>query len=166
MLQPPSQGSFVWFQLIGSRGGGATAAAVTLNIVVDESRMMADGVARFPFRLCSRDGKTCCYGDALNTIFLFACCFALLPTFFLFFFFFCHFFPASWYVYLLRVPSSVQQPSAPLSKYVFIVHVLSSCVICTLPHLGIMFYIPFSFVPLISRVAFFLLCSRTLYAST
>ena len=34
---------------------------------------MADGVARSPSRLCSRDGKICCYGDALSTIFLLAC---------------------------------------------------------------------------------------------
>ena len=59
-----------------------TAAAVTLDTVADESRKkMADGVARSPSRLCSRDGKICCYGDALSTIFLLACFCALLPTF-------------------------------------------------------------------------------------
>ena len=55
---------------------------VTLDTVADESRKKtADGVARSPSRLCSRDGKICCYGDALSTIFLLACFCALLPTF-------------------------------------------------------------------------------------
>ena len=95
---------------------------VVTDTVADESRKkMADGVARSPSRLCSRDGKICCYGDALSTIFLLACFCALLPTFrFSFFFsFFSYFFPASRYIYLLRVPSSVLQPSATLSKSVF-----------------------------------------------
>ena len=71
-----------------------TAAAVTLDAVADESwKKMADGVARSPSWLCSRDGKICCYGDALSTIFLLACFFcALLPTFrFSFSFVFCNF---------------------------------------------------------------------------
>ena len=149
---------------------GTTAAAVTLDTVADESRKkMADGVARSPSWLCSRDGKICCYRDALSTMFLLACFCALLPTFrFSFFFFpYSYVFPASRHVYRLRVPSSVQQPSATLSR--FIVRVLSACVICTLPHLGIVSFfvrLAFFFVALISRVAFFLLCSRTRYAST
>ena len=50
------------------------------------------------------------------------------------------FFPASRYVYLLPVHSPVQQPSATLSAY-FMVRVLSACcVICTLPHLGILLF--------------------------
>ena len=72
------------------------------------------------------------------------------------------FFPASRYVYFPRVPSSVQQSSATLSKYIpgtyFIVRVLSACVIYTLPHLGIILLLirlVFFFVALISRVAFF-----------
>ena len=89
---------------------------MTLDTVADESRKMADGVARSPSRLCTRDGEICCYGDALSTIFLLACFCALLPTF-LFRFFLYLLFPASRYVYLLRVPSSVEQPSATLSKY-------------------------------------------------
>ena len=129
MLQPPSPGSFVWFSLICSRGGGSTAAAVTLDTVADESRKMADGVARSPSRLCSRDGKICCYGDALRTIF-FACLLLCLASYFSFFVFlfvlFIYFFPASRYVYFLRVTSSVQQPSATLSKYVF----YSRCSFC------------------------------------
>ena len=101
-----------------------SSAAVTLDTVADGSRKkMADGVARSPSRLCSRDGKICCYGDALSTIFLLLC----LASYFSFFFsFFSYFFPASRYVYLLRVPSSVQQPSATLSKYVF----YSTCSFC------------------------------------
>ena len=64
-------------------GGGSTAAAVTLDTVADESRKKtADGVARSPSRLCSRDGKICCYGDALSTIFLLA----FVPCFLLFVF--------------------------------------------------------------------------------
>ena len=80
---------------------------------------MADGVARSPSRLCSRDGKICCYGDALSTIFflVFVHCFLLFV--FRFSFLFLFFFLASRYVYLVRVPSSVQQPFATLSKYVF-----------------------------------------------
>ena len=92
-----------------------------LDTVADESRKkMADGVARSPSRLCSKDGKICCYGDALSTICLLACFCALLPTsrFSFFFSFFSYFLPASQHVDLLRVPSSVQQPSATLSKYV------------------------------------------------
>ena len=117
---------------------------------------MADGVARSPSRLCSRDGKICCpCGDALSTSFSLA----YVPCFLLhvFRFSFLIFFPASRYVYLLRVPSSVQQPSATLSKYlyVFIVCVLPACVICTLPHLGI----PFVFV------SFFFFFFRSSYLS-
>ena len=82
LLQPPGPGSFVWFSLICSRGGNSTAAAVTLDIVADESRKkMADGVARSPSWFCSRDGKIFRYGDALSTIFLLPCFCALLPTF-------------------------------------------------------------------------------------
>ena len=141
MLQPPSPGSFVWYPLICSRGrGGSTAAAVTLDTVADESRKkMADGVARSPSRLRSRDGKICCYGDSFSTIFLLACFCALLPTFVLRLGFLSYFFPASRYVYL-RVRSSVQQPSATLSKYVFDRTCSFFCLSCHLylPHLGIL----------------------------
>ena len=127
---------------------------------------MADGVARSSSRLCSRDGKICCYGDAMSTIFLLASFFgSLLPTFrFSFFFsYFCYFFPPSRYVYLLGVPSSVQ-PSATLSKYVF----CSTCSFCLChlyptPSRDFLFlffsiysvYIYIYIVALISRVAFF-----------
>ena len=142
-----------------------TAAAATHDTVADESRKkMADGVARSPSRPCSRDGKICCYGDALSTIFLLLC----LASYFSFFSFLFLFFPASRHVYLLRVPSSVEQPSATLSKYVF----YSTCSFClchlypTYPISEFFCSYSFSnfFVALISRVAF-LLCSRTRYAS-
>ena len=49
---------------------------------------MADGVARSPSRICSRDGNICCYGDALGTIFLltFVPCFLLFVFLFVLFF--------------------------------------------------------------------------------
>jgi len=147
LLQPPSPGSFVWFSLICSRRGGSTAAAVTLDTVADESRKkMADGVARSPSRLCSRDGKICCYGDALSTIFLlaFVPCFLLFVFRFSFLSFLTFFFPLHPGMFIffvsLRLCSSHLLLSA--STY-FIVRVLSACVICTLPHLGILW---FSFV--------------------
>ena len=98
-----------------------------------------------------------------------ACFCALLPTF-RFSFLFSYFFPASRYAYLLRVPSSVQQPPPTLASTYFLPRVLSACVIRTPPHLGIFLFFYSSgiifFVALISRVVFFLLCSRTRYAST
>ena len=88
LLLPPSPGSFDCFSLTCSRGRGPTAAAVTLDTVADETRKkMADGVARSPSRLCSRDGNICCDRDAMSTIFLLACFCALLPTFRFSFFF-------------------------------------------------------------------------------
>ena len=139
---------------------------MALDAVADESRKkIADGVARSPSRICSRDGKICCDRDAMSTNFLLACFSALLPTFcfpFFSFFLFLHFFPASRCVYLLRVPSAVQQPSATLTKYVF----YSTCSFC-LCHLypnpsrnSFFFYLcfyssSFIFVALISRVSFF-----------
>ena len=131
---------------------------------------MADGVARSPSRLRSRDGKICCYGDALSTMFLLACFCALLPTS-RFSFFFSYFFPASRYVYLLRVPSSVQQPYATLSEYVFY-DTCSSC-LCHLyptPSRILFVFNSFSIFFRTSSSYFsgsvFLLCSRTRYAST
>ena len=72
------------------------------------------------------------------------------------------FFPASRCVHLLRVLSSVKQPSATLSKYVF----YSTCSFCLLCHLYptssrdsfVLYSFSFFFVALVSRVAFFLLC--------
>ena len=101
---------------------------MTLDTVADESRKkMADDVARSPSRLCNRDAKTCCYGDALSTIFL-------LLAFAVFLFFF---FPASRYGYL-RVPWSVQQPSATLSKYLVLLYEF---------YLEYVFFLLVSFVP-------------------
>ena len=80
--------------------GRSTAAVVTLDTVADDSKKMADGVTTSPTRLCSRDGTTCYY-RRLENDFLLLCLASL-----------------SRYTYLLRVPSSVQQSSATLSKYV------------------------------------------------
>ena len=46
---------------------------------------------------------------------------------------------ASRYVYLLRVPLCSSHLLISASMY-FIVHVLSACAICTLPHFGIMLF--------------------------
>ena len=141
--------------------GGSTTAAVTRDTVTDKRRKkMADGVARSPCRLCSRDGKICCYGDALSTICFLACSCALLPTFLFSLLYL--FFPASRHVYILRVPSFVQQ-SATLSKYVF----YSTCSFClchlytTAPSRNyfVFFRLLFFFVALICRVAFFCCCA-------
>ena len=142
---------FRWFVRVG---GGSTAAAVTLDTVADESRdNLSDGVARSPSRLWSRDWKICCYGDALSAI---LCLLVFWPCFvpFVFRFSFFSFFPFS----------SVQQPSATLSTYVF----FSTCSFCLSCHL----YYPISelfrlfirivfvfFVALFSRVAFFFGCA-------
>ena len=123
--------------------GGLTSAAVPLDADADESRKkMADGVARSPSRLCSKDGKICCYGYALSTIFLLACFCVLLPTFRFSFLscFFSYFslHPGMFIFFVsLRLCSSHLLLSA---KTYSIVRVLSACcVICTLPHLGILF---------------------------
>ena len=118
---------------------------------------MADGVARSPSRLCGRDGKICCYGDALRTIFLLACFCALLPTFRFSFLssliFFLHLVMFTFFVSLRLCSSHLLLSTCTY----FIVRVLSACVICTLPHLGIILFYSFSifFVALIARVAFF-----------
>ena len=131
MLQPPSPGSFAWLSLICSREGGSTTAAVTLiDTVADESRKkMADGMAWSPARLCSRDGKINYYGRLEYEFLAFVLCnllFSFSP-------------PLSLYVYLLRVPSYVQQSSVTLSKYVF--YSSCSCVICIMTHLGIPWFL-------------------------
>ena len=134
---------------------------------------MADGVARSPPRLCSRDGNIYCYGDALSTIFLLASFFcALLPTFrfsfsFLSFLIFFSCIPVCLsYFVSLRLCSSHLLLSA--STY-FIVRVPSACIISTLPHLGILlFLIRLDFFfrsSYFSAGLFLLLCSRTPYAS-
>ena len=65
------------------------------------------------------------------------------------------------YDYLLRVPSSVQQLSATLRKYVF--YSTCSCVICILPRNSFVFT---CLLLLFLGWRFFLLCSHTRYAST
>ena len=123
---------------------------------------MADGVARSPPRLCSRDGNICWYGDALSAIFLLACFCVLLLDFRCSFSFLCFLsfflYPGMFIFFVsLRLCSSHLLLSA--STY-FTVRVLSDYVICTLLHLGILlFFIRFFSVPLISRVAFFLWCA-------
>ena len=126
LLQPPSPGSFVWFSLICSRGVGSTVAAVTLDTVADENRKMADGAARSLSRLYSTDGKICCYGDALSTIFLlaFVPCFLLFVFRFSFlsYFFFLH--PGMFIFFVSLRLCSINLLLSP-STY-FIVRVLSA----------------------------------------
>ena len=114
-------------------------------------------------------------GVAMETPWVrFACLLAFVPCFLIFVFRFCSFLyyyfsciPVCFIFVSLRLCSSNLLLSE--STY-FIVRVLSACVICTLPHLGILefFYSSsiFFFVALISRVSFFLLCSRTRYVRT
>ena len=102
---------------------------------------MADGAARSPSWFCSRDGNICCYGNALSTIFILA----FVPCFLLFIFRFSF---LSFRIFLLhpdififfmslRLCSSHLLLSA--STYI-IVRVRSACVICSLPHLGILLF--------------------------
>ena len=158
LLHPPSPGSFVWFSLICSRGGGSTAAAVTLDTVADESRKMADSVARSSSRLGSRDRKIACYGDALSTIFMLACICDMLPTFRFSFFLFFSCISVCFFIFLVSFYLSVQKPFDTLSKYVF----YSTCSFCLFhlhptPSLNSLFFVSlvFFFVARISRVTFF-----------
>ena len=83
--------------------------------------------------------KKCCYGDAVSTIFLLACFCALLPTFRFSFFFLIFFLHPGMFIFVsLRLCSSHLLLSA--STY-FIVRVPSASVVCTLPHLGILFFL-------------------------
>ena len=88
---------------------------------------MADGVVTSPSRLCSRDGKICCYGDALSTIFLLACFCVLVPTF-RYSFFFSYFFPSipACFIFFVSLRHCCSKKSATLSKYVF----FSTCSSC------------------------------------
>ena len=125
---------------------------MTLDTVADESRKKekAYGVTWSPAQYCSRDEKLCNYGRLEYDFLAFVHCFLLSS-----------FSPClSRYVYL-RVPSSGHSSHLLLSASAyFVVRFLSACVICTLPHLGILlFFYSCSFfvlfVALISRVAFF-----------
>ena len=162
MLQPPSPASFVWFSLICSPGGGLDSGSSDNRCRREQEEDGRKMVWQGPhLGFVAETGKFVAMGDALSTISLLACFCALLPIF-LFSFFFSFF---SYYFFLhpglfiffvsLRLCSSHLLLSA--STY-FIVRVLSACVICTLPHLGIILFIirlVFFFEALISRVAFF-----------
>ena len=129
---PRVQAVFVWvFVDLFAGGGGSTAAAVTLDTVADESRKkMANGVARSPPRLCSRDGKIYCHRDALSTLFLlaFVPCFLLFVFRFSLLYFLILFLHPGMFIFFvsLRLCSSHLLLSA--STY-FIAGVLSACVI-------------------------------------
>ena len=128
---------------------------------------MADGVARSPSRLCSRDGsrdgKICCYGNATSTIFLLA----LVPCFLLSVFRFSFLsFPLlslhpGMFIFLvsLRLCSIHLLLSASTD---FIPGSTCSCCLChlypTLSRNCFVFLRFVFFVALISRVAFF--CAR------
>ena len=121
---------------------------------------MADGVTRSPSRLCSRDGKICCYGDASSTTFLLLC---LSSYQVLLFFFSFLFFLSSRYVYLL--PCSFVCGAAICYSQQVLYRTCSACVICILPHLGIILFLirlVFFRSPYFSGGVFLLLCSRTL----
>ena len=143
-----------------------------LDTVADESRKKkADCVARSPSRLCSRDGKICCYGDALSTI---SCLLAFVPCF-LVLVFRCSFLSfltfslhPGMFIFFVSLGLCSSHLLLSASTY-FIVRVFSACVICILPHLGIiMFFIRLLFFrsSYFSGGVFFLLCSLTRCAST
>ena len=127
---------------------------------------MANGVARSPSRLCSRDGKICCYGDALSMIFLlaFVSCFLFFVfrfSFLSFLIFFLH--PGmSIFIVSLRLCSNHLLLSAS-TEYVF----YSTCSFClfvsfapyTISEFFCFLFVQYSgvffFVALIFRVVFF-----------
>ena len=119
LLQPPSPGSFVWVLVdLFAGGGGSTAAEVTLDTVTDESRKkIADGVARSPFRLCGRDGKICCYGDAFSTIFLLFLCLASCFSLFVFLFFLILFLHPGMFIFFVSLRLCSSHPLLSASTY-------------------------------------------------
>ena len=107
---------------------------MTLDTAGDESRKkMAHSVTWSPAQLFSRDGKLCYYGRLEYNFFAFVPCFR--------------------YVFLLRVPSSVQQSSATLSKHVVrdVLCLLASLVACLISEF-LCCYLFSTFVVLISQV--------------
>ena len=132
--------------LFAGRGEDSTTAAVTLDTVADESRKkMGDGVARSPTRLCSRDGKILLLWRRLEYDFLASLllCLASYFSFFVFLFFFFPIYPSMFISFVsLRLCSS-NLPLSASTYFIFIVRVLSACVICTLPHLGIILFFLF-----------------------
>ena len=94
---------------------------------------MADGVTRSSSRLCSRDGKILLLWRSLEYDFLaFVSCF--LPSFYFLSYFFLH---PGMFIFSVFVRLSRSHLLLSASTY-FIVRVLSACVTCTLPHLGIL----------------------------
>ena len=85
------------------------------------------------FVLCSRDGKICCYGDALSTIFLLTWYLILcLDSYFSFFFSFPFLFLSASCPFVCAAATCYSQQV----RILFMIRVLSACVICTLPRLG------------------------------
>ena len=132
------------FSLMCSRGGcGATAAVLTLDIAVDESReKMADRVARSPARLCCRDGKLCYYRHR-RFEYDFLVFFALVPCRLLFL----RPYPGVFRFFVLLRPCS--------SHLLLFSNDVFFCVICLLP----LFRIPIVlFVLCIFRSSYFIGC--------
>ena len=117
-------------------------------------------MARSPSRLCSRDGKICCNGDALSMTFLlaFVPCFLLFVFRFSFHFFIFIFLHPGVFTLFVSLPLCSSHLLLSASTY-FIVRVISACVICTwypiLYRNSFVLIRLFFFVALISRVAFF-----------
>ena len=134
---------------------------MTLDTVADESRKKtADGVARSLSRLCSRDGKVCCYGGALSTICFLACFCASLPTsrFSFSFSLFSYFLPAS--RLLISFVSFVCAAGTCYSQQVRILRYEFFLLVSFVPYpisglFCISIRLVFFFVTLISRVALF-----------
>ena len=164
----PSLGSFVWFSLICSRRGGArqrqqrhliplpTRAGRRWQMVWQGPRLGFVAETGRSLAMETPRVRLSCILICRASYFSFSILLPFPP-------FSLH--PGTLIFVSLRLCSNLLLSA---STY-FIVRVLS-CVICTLPHLVILlffFRIAFFFVvDLISRVAFFLLCSRTRYAST
>ena len=127
---------------------------------------------RSPSRLCSNDGKICCYRNALSTIFLLHCFCALLQTFrFSFFFsFFSSFFPC---ISACLSPSCLIVCAAAIcySQQVRILQYVFFLLVSFAPHPIAEFFCFFFVSFFFFRSSYFsggvfLLCSRTRHAST
>ena len=137
--------------------GGSTAAVVTPDTAVNESsKKMADSVTRFPGRLCSRDGKLCCYGrleyDFIDFRLASYFSYILLPY-------------SGTCVSPLRDASSMQQSSATLQQVERVLVSFVSFVSCLMSEFLLFFVVFFVFIVLVSWLAW-LLWSRTRYVST
>ena len=129
-------------------------------------------VCASPSRLCSRDGNICCYGDALSTIFLlaFVPCFLLFVFRFSFLFFvFLH--PG---MFIFSVPLRLCSSHLLLSASTVFYCKCSFCLCHLYPtpsRNSFVFFIRLFFFfffrsSYFSGGVFFLLCSRTRYATT